>query len=117
MTYTVVVEEPVQTEASDQYRRFSDWYARLNGLLNPQALPPAARLAVNEKLAAKRTVPRQVQLRLAPHARFGGKELDLRSDHSYRYDLTSSDEALIRATRQQLAEFRDVTLDEYRRGR
>lgn len=117
MTYLVMVEKPAQANASDQYRLFSDWYARLNGLLNPQALPPAARLAVNEKLAAQHVVPRQVRLRLAPHARFGGKELDLRSDHSYRYELSSSDEALIRATRQQLTEFREVTLDEYRRGR
>ena len=46
MTYTVQLTPPVTADIVDQYRVFSDWYARLNTVLNrgPGSRPPFARL-------------------------------------------------------------------------
>ena len=61
-SYTVTTERPTQTEALDEYRRFTDWYARLNSATNPGAMPPTGRLALNRALSKHRVIPTSVRL-------------------------------------------------------
>lgn len=114
ITYTATRMIAQEKEAVEEYRQFTDWYARLNSLLNPRALPPAARLTVNEHLARGRVVPGRIDLYLAPHARFGGNSLKLRSVHQWR-DVTPKEMDRINATQLQIKNFRAVPLDEFRR--
>lgn len=114
MTYTVSGVRAKEKELVERYRQFTDWYARLNSMMNPRALPPTARLTVNEHLAQSGAVPSRIELKLAPHARFGRESLKLRSDHQWR-SLESGDIDRINATQRQLDEFRAVPLDEFRR--
>ena len=53
MTYRLKTTKAESPEASQQYREFSDWYARLNVMMNPGSTPPFPRLAVNDELASE----------------------------------------------------------------
>lgn len=85
-----------------------DWYARLNARLNPQALPPAARLEVNARLIEHELVPEQVELRL-----LFGQETTVRTTHETTVGLRREDRRRIDETRRGLSEARMVSLEEY----
>ena len=56
VTYRVVTEAPLDRATIARYRDFSDWYARLNSMLNPGSRPPMAGLQVNDALARHQVV-------------------------------------------------------------
>ncbi len=116
MEYQVSGHTAPQPEIAAAYRDFSDWYARLNSLLQPGALPPFPRLAVNERVAREGWIPHEVRLRLASHARFGDKEMTLRAEHQTDYRLEKSDVRRTDSVLQQIQAFRAVTIDEFRRA-
>jgi hypothetical protein len=115
LTYEVATgaeSEPIVS----QYRRFSDWYARLNSTLNPGALPPFARLVVNSHLASRNKIPRQVTLTISAQPRFGNRDIRLRTTHHFRHGLTGSDLERIEKAQRYLVTLRNVPLNEYRRS-
>lgn len=91
LTYRVDATPFDDPEVARQYREFSDWYARLNAMLRPQALPPFPRLIVNQQLAQKDLIPRSVGLRISPSSRTGKEPLVIRSVHRVRSGLSSQD--------------------------
>ena len=96
-----------------QYLEFSDSYARLNSLTNPGSLPPFPRLAVNEALFRSRNIPETVQLTTASHARFGGRNTTLRSEHSVNWHLLETDLQKIDEAAEYLVTFTPVSLEKY----
>ena len=117
LSYIVAAETPKQPEAAAVYRSFCDTFALLNSLLQPGGLPPFARLELNEQLAKEGALPGGVRLTIAPHERFGNREVQMRAGHAYTWRLSEDDVAKIERARAEAASFRRVDLDEYRRAR
>ena len=46
----------------EQYRQFSDWYARLNAGLTPKSRPPFARMKVDEAIARQGAIPAEIEM-------------------------------------------------------
>ncbi|MBI3837599.1 MAG: hypothetical protein HY288_06665 [Planctomycetia bacterium] len=105
--------EPANTpEAAQQYREFSDWYARFNAMSNPESTPPFARLVVNEELASRGLVPTEVQLTISAPSKLG-RMVAVRSEHHVSWRLLKRDEEKIADTANQLATFKSVTFAEF----
>jgi len=113
MTYrisTVAVESPTVAE---QYREFSDWYARLNTLLRPGARPPFARLLVNAALQKRQLFPIETELTIRLKKGFPPKRKVIRSEHQFIRRLVESDRDRVAQTDQFMAIFKEVSFDEY----
>jgi hypothetical protein len=105
--------QPANTpEAAQQYREFSDWYARFNAMSNPESTPPFARLVVNDELATRGLVPTEVQLTISAPGKLG-RTVALRSEHHVSWRLLKRDEEKIAVTANQLATFKSVTFSEF----
>lgn len=113
MTYEVTSQSPSPIAIAGQYRQFADWYARLNSVVHRGGLPPMARLVVNQHLAGKDRIPKEVRLKLAAHPRFGNRELTIRSEHTFRTGLASSDLNRIEKADRHLATYRAISIMEY----
>ena len=116
MIYRLVTQDAESKEIARQYREFSDWYARLNYLLNPNALLPFARLIVNAELAQREAVPRQVHLTLTPPKEgVLPQRTTLRSLHHLVRHLVESDRSRVNQIHQYMGIFKKVSYEEYRR--
>ncbi|HTU25983.1 MAG TPA: hypothetical protein VMF30_11330, partial [Pirellulales bacterium] len=111
----VTTTKAESAEASQQYREFSDWYARLNVMMNPGSTPPFPRLAVNDELAKRGLLAEQVQLTVPQQNALHRHTVELRSEHHIAWRLLQSDLDLITETTNQLTTFKSVSLDEYRK--
>lgn len=116
MTYQLVLAEAPGPEIARQVRDFSDWYARLNALLNPGTRPPAARLAVDAALAARDAVAREVRLTVRPAPGSTAAPTTVRSVHRLVRPLAQADRARVAETRRLMAALEPVDFDRYRRG-
>jgi hypothetical protein len=108
--YKLQTEPASSPEAAEQYREFSDWYARFNAMTNPESTPPFARLVVNEELASRGLVPTEVQLTITKL----GRPITVRSEHLVKPRLLKRDEEKIAETANQLATFKSVPFAEFR---
>jgi hypothetical protein len=111
VTYKLTTIPASTTEAAQQYREFSDWYARFNAMANPGSTPPFPRMFVNEELAKRSLVPTEVQLTIA--ATPGAKASSLRSEHHVAWRLLPRDHKKIAETGNQLATFKSVDFDKF----
>jgi hypothetical protein len=102
----------VAEDQARKYHRFCDWFCQLNAT-RPGALPPFARLQLNQQLAREGIVPRQIRLTLAARQP-GGSETVLRSEHNFTSEVTAADHRRIDAARVQRAEFPLLPFHEYR---
>ena len=98
---------------ADEYREFSDWYARLNAMFRPQALLPFPRLMVNQQLAQKKLIPEKVSLRIGSSAGVGESPLELESRHEVRVGLLNQDRERIAWLESCLRKFSEVELVAY----
>jgi hypothetical protein len=114
VTYTLVLS-PGQSDApAGQYREFSDWYARLNLLLTPGALPPFARLTVNDAVAKRKAIASQVTLTItAPKS---GRRQTIRSTHRVVRPLTAADLQQVDRIKKAMTDFKPVDFEKYRKG-
>ncbi|HEX4147283.1 MAG TPA: hypothetical protein VHY91_27545 [Pirellulales bacterium] len=115
MTYRLITTKADSPEASQQYREFSDWYSRLNVMMNPSSTPPFPRLAVNDELAQRGLLAEQVQLTVPQQSALHRHTVELRSEHHIAWRLLQTDLDLINETTTQLTTFKPIGLDEYRR--
>jgi len=114
LTYRLDTIKPESSEVVQQYREFSDWYARLNAMTTPGVIPPFARFLVNEELAGRGLIPERVQLTIPPRVSTVGREISLRSEHHVTWRLIPKDFDEIAVTAQQLVTFSEVSFAEYR---
>ncbi len=110
--------EPAKTpEGAEQYREFSDWYARFNAMSNPGSTPPFARMTVNAELADRGLVPAEVQLTIPPQARLGVRAVAMRSEHKVDWKLLQRDAERIVETANPLAAFKLVEFSEFQESK
>jgi hypothetical protein len=115
LTYRVQAAKASNPEMAKLYRQFSDASARLNSMLQAGAMPPFARLSVNESLARDGTLPKQVELILAGDAKSGRKPTILRSEHHFSTQLAKGDRQRIDEANEQLKTFKPISWEEYLR--
>ncbi|MFZ1934448.1 MAG: hypothetical protein WCB27_23550 [Thermoguttaceae bacterium] len=114
VNYTLVLSPGRDDAAAGQYRDFSDWYARLNVLLTPRALPPFGRLAVNAAVAKRKAIPSQVTLTITSAK--SGKRQTIRSTHRVVRPLTAADIQQVDRIRKAMTDFKPVDFEKYRKG-
>lgn len=102
MTYKLQTVAAPSDFAMQQYRDFSDWYARFNTMANPGSTPPFPRLKVNAELAKRGLVPTEVQLNT--------RDMTARTEHYVTWRLLDSDQKRLAETENQLATFEEVDL-------
>jgi hypothetical protein len=113
LTYRVQTLRADTEAIAEQYRDFSDSYARLNALTNPGSLPPFPRLAVNEALFRSRMIPEKVQLTIPSRSHFGGKPTTMRTEHAVNWRLLQSDLEQIDKAAEYLVTFTPLPLEKY----
>ncbi len=113
LEYRVETDTFDEPEIGLQYRSFSDWYARLNTMLQPQSLPPFPRLIVNQQIAQKGLLPKTVQLRISPSPRIGKQELAIRSVHQVHLGLSAKDRERLAWVESCRRKFPEVSLIAY----
>jgi hypothetical protein len=98
-------------QRAGKYHRFCDWFGQLNAT-RPGALPPFARLRLNQELASRSLVPQETVLTIVTR-RAGNRTTVLRSRHEFARTLTDADQRRIDAARTQMAEFTPVAFHEF----
>ena len=116
ITYRVTPAEIADPAVVRRYREFSDWYARMGPILDPEALLPFARMEVNQQLERRGVVPREVSLTVTPARGQPERETQARSQHRFVERLAAGDVARVTQARQMMAIFKRVDLKEYRQG-
>jgi len=115
MSYRLSTFDAESEALSRQYREFSDWYCRLNTVLNPGARPPFARMIVNAALEDHHRFPREVHLTLRPKGGLLSKRVTVRSEHRLIRQLVESDLQRVAQTDQFMAMYASVAFPEYQR--
>ena len=115
MTYRLTTVDFDSPTTASQYREFSDWYCRLNTMLNPGARPPFSRIAVNSALQERQRFARAVQLTITPSDSLLAKRLSVRSEHRLIGQLVESDRKRVAQTDQFMAMYTSVDFREYQR--
>jgi len=115
MSYRLATFDTESEALSRQYREFSDWYCRLNTVLNPGARPPFARMIVNAALEDRHLFAREVHLTMQPKGGLLSKRLTMRSEHLLIRQLVESDRQRVAQTDQFLAMYASVDFPEYQR--
>jgi hypothetical protein len=113
LTYRVATEPAGTLEAAQQYREFSDWYARFNAMAHVGSTPPFPRMAVDAEMAKRAVVPTEVQLTIPAQTSLGVRAATMRSEHHVSWRLLQRDLNRIAETANQLVTFRQVDFDEY----
>jgi len=115
MTYRIVLAGAETAAIARQYRGFSDWYARLNWLLEPRSRPPFARLLVNKAIAAREATAGTVHLTVTLKKGLSAKRLSSRSEHQLVCQLAASDLDRVSRTRRLMTVFKPVSFQQYRK--
>jgi hypothetical protein len=113
MTYRLLTMPPPNPGVTEQYREFSDWYARLAPIVSPNARPPFARLLLNAAMSEHQVLPREVHLTMTPKKGFWPKRVSIRSEHQWFERLDESDLKRVGQTLQFMAIFNPVSLEQY----
>jgi hypothetical protein len=117
LDYRVLTSAAKTPEIAEDYRRFSDWYARLNTYTRPGVRPPFARMLVNEELGKRGELPREVHLTLKPKHGLGSRKFRLHSEHRVTPRLGDGDRRRIAQTAEDLIVFETVGFGEYNKKR
>lgn len=111
MTYRLVTVPMDHPEMKLPVRQFLDAFAQLQTLLNA-GLPPEPRLKVNEALFRHEVMPVQVELTSRDE-----EKPALRAEHLMAWVLSKHDRSRIEESLDQMTSFREVTNEEFHRGR
>jgi hypothetical protein len=111
LVYDIATVPAPKDAAWEAYLDYTDWAARLNFVLHPKSLYPDSRLAVNQSLRKARRLPITVDLA----GRLDDRELHLRAEHRYGWELQSFDRQFIDQwnTRRNAQDTRWVSIHEY----
>ena len=115
VTYRAVLGSEESPAAVEQYREFSDWYARLNAMLAPGSRPPFGRLVFNSSIARHKAIATQVVLTLASD-KPGEKPSVIRSTHQITHALTPTDLDRIARVAELMKSFNLESFERYRKS-
>lgn len=113
VNYRVTITSAENASVAAQYREFSDWYARLNAILIPGSRPPFARLQLNEALARREAIAREVTLTITAIKEGKRQPATVRSDHHLSLTLTPADMQRIEQARKSMTGYKPVPFDKY----
>jgi hypothetical protein len=117
VNYRVITTSTENVGVSSQYREFSDWYVRLNAILIPGSRPPFARMKLNEALAKREAVAREVTLTLTDIKDGKRQPATVRSEHLFSLTLAPADMERIEHARKSMTSFKLVSFDKYRQAK
>ncbi|MEM8945919.1 MAG: hypothetical protein AAGD11_12145 [Planctomycetota bacterium] len=100
-TYTVATVPAEDDGTLKDYRKFVDWYTRLNVMMHG-APPPGPRLALNAALEKHGVVPVEIRRKIE------AEDTSLRATHLFSWRLSREDRAQVEQVREQLASFEKV---------
>lgn len=112
LSYRVTGVDSNDPQVLRQYLEFSDWYARLNTMVNPGSPPPYMRIAINQTLAKKRWIPTEVELSVTPAVK-GAKPMRLTSRHTLEWKISAEDLRWIDETGEELATYKKIGFQEF----
>jgi hypothetical protein len=113
LTYRVKTEEPKQEDAAQQYQHFADWYARLNAT-RPGNPPPFARIELNQAVANRRLIPKEIQREITVTQGLNKTTLVARSRHIVNWRLSRTDREKITEVSRNLVTFESVSYHQFR---
>ncbi len=113
MTYRLKTQPVKDAATMTVYREYCDWYARLGAMTQSRALPPMARLAVNDALSKRNLVAKEVALAIPARRAYQADDISIRAEHSIDWRLSKDDSRLIDSADKQLVELRETTAAEY----
>ncbi len=116
VTYKAIVISAENAALAAQYREFSDWYARLNAMLISGSRPPFARLKLNEALALREALAREVTLTITTTKDGKRQTAAIHSEHLLSLALTPADMERIQRARQAMTTYKLVSFDRYRQS-
>jgi len=111
LLYKVKTIRPPSAEIVQRYRKFADWYARLNAT-RVGNLPPFARMQLNASLAKHGILPRSVERTISSLAPLGSKH-HVRTSHLVNWQLTNTDRKRISRAGDYMASYREVSPASY----
>ncbi|HEY4760297.1 MAG TPA: hypothetical protein VIH42_06950 [Thermoguttaceae bacterium] len=100
-----------------EYREFADHNVRLSALLIPGSRPPFARLKLNDALARRGSVAREVILTIALPGDKNRQPATIRSEHILSLELSPADLERIQYARQSMSDYKLVAFDKYRQSK
>jgi len=111
LAYDITTAAAPKDAAWEKYLDYADWAARLNFVLHPKSLYPDSRLEVNNALRKARRLPVTVDLT----GRLDDRDLHLRAEHRYGWELQSIDRQFIDQwnTRRDARDVKWVAIHEY----
>jgi hypothetical protein len=111
LIYEITTASAPKDTAWEMYLDYADWAARLNFVLHPKSLYPDPRLEVNSSLRKARRLPITVDLA----GRLDEREMHLRAEHRYGWELQSIDRQFIDQwnTRRDAKDVKWVAIHEY----
>lgn len=112
VSYRVKTIQPENREIAAEYKRFADWYARLNAM-RPGNLPPFARLELNKALESHGVIPERVELTISPKSRLATTKVELSSRHIVTWRLLENDRNRIDRVSEYMHNFALLDYDEY----
>jgi hypothetical protein len=115
VSYRLTLSTGESQATAEQYREFSDWYARLNTLLTPGSRPPFGRLAVNDAVAKHKAIASQVILAVAS-SKAGGRSTTIRTTHQVIRQLTQADIDYVTKIHKSINDYKLISFDKYRKN-
>ncbi len=111
LIYDITTAPAPKDAAWEKYLDYADWAARLNFVLHPKSLYPDPRLEANNALRKARRLPVIVELA----GRLDDREIRLRAEHRYGWELQSIDRQFIDQwnTRRDAKDVKWVAIHEY----
>jgi hypothetical protein len=91
LIYDITTAPAPKNVAWEKYLDYADWAARLNFVLHPKSLYPDPRLEANNSLRKAQRLPVIVELA----GRLDDREMHLRAEHRYGWELQSIDRQFI----------------------
>jgi hypothetical protein len=117
VNYRVITSPAENAAVASQYREFSDWYARLNAILIPGSRPPFARMKLNEALARREDIAREVTLTITVTQDGKRRPATVRSEHLLGITLAPADMERIEHARKSMTSYKLVSFDKYRQAK
>jgi hypothetical protein len=115
VNYKAVITS-ADTAIVSQYREFSDWCARLKPILISGSPPPFARLKLNEALAMRESIAREVALTIT--VKDGKtKPSTVRSEHLLSLTLAPADLERVERARKAMTAYKPVAFEQYRQAK
>jgi hypothetical protein len=113
LTYELETVPAESKQTAQQYREFSDWYARFNAMIHLGSTPPFPRLEVNKELAKNSLIPTEVMLTIPAQRTLGVPAVSMRTEHHVSWRLLQRDIEKIGETANHLTTFTTVDLAEF----